>query len=199
MLYKFARIFCKALMFLMKVKITGKDKISNAGNCLICSNHISANDPPFIGSLFPYKVNYLAKVELFRNPFIAKILLSLNAIPVRRGRVDRFALKEVAARLEKGQSVVIFPEGTRRSAKVKAGIGKFALEMKKDILPIYLENSDDILGCIFGKKKFRITIGDYIRANSFSHMEANRENYHKLAEEVMEKINELQNSDQTCS
>jgi 1-acyl-sn-glycerol-3-phosphate acyltransferase len=100
----------------------------------------------------------------------------------------------VEKRLELGESIVIFPEGTRKSATVKAGTGKFALEMKKDILPIFIENSDDIKGCIFGKKILRITVGEYIRAESFQDMEHTKENYQILAKDVMKKINELKDT-----
>ncbi|MCF7919862.1 MAG: 1-acyl-sn-glycerol-3-phosphate acyltransferase [Candidatus Cloacimonetes bacterium] len=165
--------------------------MAKATNCLICANHISANDPPFIGTIIPFKVNFLAKIELFRNPLMAKILWKVKAIPIRRGRIDRRALQEVEKRLAQGESIVIFPEGTRKSNKVKAGTGKFALEMKKDILPIYIENSNDVLGCIFGKKNLRITVGDFIKSESFQDMEATKENYQLLADEVMKKINEL--------
>lgn len=191
MLYDIVVAICRILMKLMGLELRGSEKLKEAKNCLICANHISANDPPFIGSILPFKVNFLAKAELFANPLMKAVFHSVKAIPVRRGKVDRNALAEVEKRLALGESVVVFPEGTRKSAKVKAGVGKFALDMNKDILPIFIENTDDVFGCIFGKKHLIITVGEYIRAESFRDMEPNKENWKKLAQIVMEKINEL--------
>jgi len=193
-MYDLVCFICSIIMKLGGLQLKGRERLLQATNCIICANHISAFDPPFIGAIIPFKVNFLAKIELFRNPLMAKIFWKVKAIPVRRGRIDRRALKEVEKRLELGESIVIFPEGTRKSAKVKAGTGKFALEMKKDILPIFIENSDDIRGCIFGKKILRITVGEYIRAESFQDMEPTKENYQILANDVMKKINELKDT-----
>jgi len=98
---------------------------------------------------------------------------------------------EVEKRLSAGESILVFPEGTRKSAKIKPGTGKFALEMQKDIQPVFIENSDDIKGCIFGKKRLKFVIGKLIKIEQFKDMELTKENFQYLSEYVMDKINEL--------
>ena len=88
---------------------------------------------------------------------------------------------------------MIFPEGTRKSTNVKSGIGKFAIEMKKDIVPIFIENSTDFWACFLGKKRLNIYIGEKIEAEGFSDLESTKENYRWLANDVMNKINGLKN------
>ena len=87
--------------------------------------------------------------------------------------------------------MLIFPEGTRKSSKAKSGIGKIALETGKDILPIYIENSDKFWSCLIGKKRLKIIFGEKIKATEFSQWEKNKDNYRKLAEMILERINRL--------
>ena len=49
----------------------GKENIPTAkGGYIIASNHVSNNDPPVVGITFKGKYTFMAKEELFRNPFI---------------------------------------------------------------------------------------------------------------------------------
>jgi len=166
------------------LKIINKQQIKNAHGCIIAANHISWFDPPFIGSVLPFSINYLAKAELFRNKIFGNLLKKLNAIPIKRGTIDRKAIEIVKEKLQSGNSVLIFPEGTRKSSKAKSGIGKIALETGKDILPIYIENSDKFWSCLIGKKGLKIIFGEKIKAAEFSQWEKNKDNYRKLAEMI---------------
>ncbi|RLC51505.1 MAG: 1-acyl-sn-glycerol-3-phosphate acyltransferase [Candidatus Cloacimonadota bacterium] len=192
MLYRFLQIF---ILFLMKIfwhlKIINKQQIQNARGCIIAANHISWFDPPFIGSILPFPINYLAKAELFHNKNFGKLLKKLHAIPIKRGTIDRKAIELVKEKLLAKESVLIFPEGTRKSSKAKSGIGKIALETEKDILPIYIENSDKFWQCLIGKKRLKIIFGEKIKVPEFSHLEKTKENYRKLAETILERINKL--------
>lgn len=174
-------------------RVVNKENLEKINNCLIAANHISANDPPFIGSIIPLEINYLAKAELFKSKFAATFLEYVNAIPVRRGTVDRKAINRVEKKLAKGQSVMIFPEGTRKSVKVKPGIGKLALETKKNILPILIKNSDDFWNCFLRKKHMDIIIGEPIDIQPFIKEKSVKQDYRDLAELVMKRIKELDN------
>ncbi|MDO9577995.1 MAG: lysophospholipid acyltransferase family protein [Candidatus Cloacimonadales bacterium] len=182
------RLFMKVFW---RLKIYHKERLENIGNCIIAANHISAYDPPFIGSIIPAEIHYLAKSELFRNKLFGAFLLYVNCIPIKRGSIDKAAITLVKMVLRKGHSILIFPEGTRKSTNVKSGIGKFAIEMKKDICPIYIENSTRFWQCFLGKKRLKIVIGERIKTESFAEMESIKDNYRQLANEVMNKINGL--------
>ena len=175
------------------LKIINKERLNSVQNCIIASNHVAAVDPFFIGSIIPVEIYYLAKIELFRNKVVGSILKFLNAIPVKRGMIDKAAIRFVTRVLNKGHSILIFPEGTRKSASVKSGVGKFAMQLKKDILPIYIKNSPFFWKCFLRKEKLKIVIGEKIKAESFSNLDETKENYRSLAEHVLKKINELSN------
>ena len=149
-----------------RLEIINSDRLDQIGNCIIAANHISAFDPPFIGSIIPTEIHYLAKSELFKNKIFGTFLKYLNCIPIKRGKIDKAAITMVKLVLRKGHSILIFPEGTRKSNKVKSGIGKFAIEARKDICPILVENSTEFWKCFLGKKRLRIIIGEKIKADT---------------------------------
>jgi hypothetical protein len=60
--------------------------------------------------------------------------------------------------------------------------------MKKDICPILIENSTDFWSCFLGKKRLRIIIGKRIKTETFAALESTKDNYRKLAQDVMDKI-----------
>lgn len=194
---KIYSFICITLYFFMRVvwrlEIIHKERLESIENCIIAANHISAFDPLFIGAIIPGEIYYLAKAELFKNKLLEKLLKHVNVIPVKRGRIDKGAIRVVNEVLQKGHSIMIFPEGTRKAISVKAGIGKFALQLQKDIRPIFIKNSTDFWKCFSGKRRLQIIIAEKIKAESFSQLEDTKENYRNLASNVMKKILELEN------
>jgi len=187
--YLFLTTIIRAYMRVFwKLKIINEERLNNFSDCILAANHISAFDPPFIGSIIPTEIHYIAKAELFKNKLFGAFLRSVNAFPVKRGRIDRSAITMVKLILRKGHSLLIFPEGTRKSNKVKYGIGKFAIEAKKDICPIFIHNSDNFSKCFLGKERLKIVIGERIKASSFSEMDSTKENFKILADQVMKKV-----------
>jgi len=184
--HNFTKIF-------MGLEIVNEQRLANAENCIIVANHISIFDPPFIGSIIPLEIHYLAKSEIFKNKLMDKFFRSINAIPVKRGRIDKYAITTVQELLSSGRSLLIFPEGTRNGGKAKAGVGKFAIQMKVDILPIYIENSNKFLKCLIRKKHLRIIVGEKYKYEEYSHLEEKKENYRELANIVYKKILDLKN------
>jgi 1-acyl-sn-glycerol-3-phosphate acyltransferase len=174
-------------------KIINRQQIKKANNCIIASNHISWFDPPFVGSIFYKEIGILAKSELFTNKVFGKIIRYFNAIPIKRGRIDRVALNRVKQLLDNGGSVLLFPEGTRKSSSAKPGIGKIALETGKNVLPVYIQNSDDLFSCLFRKKRLKIILGELIQTKEFMNEEITKDSYRKFAEMVLNRINELRN------
>src|SRR5699024_6047797 len=82
---------------------------------------------------------FMAKGELFEKPFLRKLLLGIHAFPVKRGMKDRNALRKGLDILESGETLGLFPEGTRsktgKLGEPLAGAGFFALRSKATIVP----------------------------------------------------------------
>ena len=172
-------------------KIENKKYLQNEDTTIIAANHISWFDPPFIGSITPYEIAYLAKAELFKKPILSFIIKQLNAIPIVRNMADIKGMNNIKKTIEDGKALLMFPQGTRYGKNIKPGIGMFAMQMKKDIIPIYLENTDKPIQCLFFIKRTKIVVGKPIKYTEFKDWEQNKENYQKLSNLVYEKIMEL--------
>ena len=188
--------FCTSIVrFKMKYffgyELINEENMLDAKSILLAANHISWFDPPFIGSVIPFEISFLAKAELFKNKLFGKIISNLNAVPVVRKATDMKAIANAIKMLDSGRSLLLFPEGTRRGKGIKPGIGMFAIKTKRDILPIYIENSDKVWSCLFSKRKIKIVFGERIKYEYLSEWEAKKENFQKLADYTYQKIMEL--------
>ena len=117
-----------------------------AGGVLLASNHRSFLDPFVIGCCVRRPIYFVAKQELFENRFAGWLLNCLGAFPVRRGESDEQSMATALALLERGEAVVIFPEGTRhRSGPLhppKRGVGRLALESGAPVVPIAVTGTE---------------------------------------------------------
>jgi 1-acyl-sn-glycerol-3-phosphate acyltransferase len=78
------------------------------------SNHVSWFDVLALAAELP-RYNFVAKAEIFRVPVFGRGAKAVGTIPIQReNRKAAFAAYEEAARrIRNGDSVVVFPEGTR--------------------------------------------------------------------------------------
>lgn len=119
------------------VKTEGLENIPE-GAFVIASNHRSYADPPLLAICAGVsKYSFVAKEELFRNPFFGWLIRKLGAFPVSRGKGDMSVINDSVERLKEGRRLVIFPEGTRsRDGKVGRGKTGAALIAAKSGMPV---------------------------------------------------------------
>jgi glycerol-3-phosphate dehydrogenase (NAD(P)+) len=116
------------------------------GGVILASNHRSFLDPFAIGCCLGRPIYFVAKQELFKNPLLGWVLNCLGAFPIRRGASDEESVATSLALLERGEAVVIFPEGTRirtgSLAPPKRGVGRLALQSGSPVVPIAVTGSE---------------------------------------------------------
>ncbi|MEC5422447.1 lysophospholipid acyltransferase family protein [Virgibacillus sp. C22-A2] len=139
-LYKIAKNLVAIIFYpLYRIRVYGKENIPKQGPVIICSNHISNLDPPVVGITSPRDIHFMAKGELFEKRFMGKLLVGIQAFPVKRGMRDRNALRKGLEILEKNETLGLFPEGTRSKTgelgDPLAGAGFFALRSNALIVP----------------------------------------------------------------
>lgn len=131
-----------------RMRRIGMEHIPADGPLIIAANHRSFMDPWVIGMMLRRPIYYVAKTELFRRPVVAWLLSSLGAFPVDRGQGDRDAMDAARRILERGDVVVIFPEGTRTRpgplGAPKRGVGRLALETGAPVVPVALIGTEAI-------------------------------------------------------
>jgi glycerol-3-phosphate dehydrogenase (NAD(P)+) len=142
----------------------GREHLPESGPMILASNHRSFLDPFVIGTVARRPIYYVAKKELFANRLVAWLLNSLGAFPVDRGASDTEMLKTAEAILERGDALLMFPEGTRirpgALGKPKRGTGRLVLESGAPVVPVAVIGSEAVRnGWRFRPQKVRIRIG----------------------------------------
>ena len=135
-----------------------------SGPAIFCSNHRSFLDPFVIGTIARRPIYYVAKEELFSHRIVGWLLNSLGAFPVVRGAADQDMLATAKAILERGDSVLIFAEGTRvrpgALGRPKRGVGRLALETGAPVVPVAVIGTETVRkGWRIRPHKVRIRIG----------------------------------------
>ena len=146
----------------------GREHIPQDGPVIFAANHRSFLDPFVIATLARRPIYFVAKKELFANRLQAWILNSLGAFPIDRGAADEDSMTTARAILERGDGVLIFPEGTRvrpgSLGRPKRGVGRLALETGAPVVPVAVMGTETIRrGWRIRPHKVRIRAGRPLR------------------------------------
>ncbi len=148
----------------LRLEGIGGEDMPRRGPLLLAANHRSFLDPFVIGALMKRPDYNVAKRELFQRRWQARLLGALGAFPIDRGRGDQEAMATAKAILERGDCVVIFPEGTRvRRGTLGAprrGVGRLALETGATVMPVAVIGTDRVRdGWRLRPQKVRVRFG----------------------------------------
>lgn len=186
------RVFLKIFW---RYKRIGTEHIPKNGGVIIASNHAAYVDPPFIGSVCPRELSYLAKAELFSHPLFGWLIRKYNAIPIARGAFDRRAITQAIRLLKEGRALLLFPEGTRSREgnflEPKLGVGMIACEAGVPIVPTYISNSSDLLDCFLKGRRLVIGFDIPIEKDWLARVPKNKEGYKIIGQEIMNRIGRL--------
>ncbi len=144
--------WARLLLFLagIRLAVSGSKKLRGRGALVIVANHASYSDALVLAAALDRDFVFLAKKELLANPFVEPVLRKLGHLTVDRDDPNRAgAGRDLREKLEKGISVLIFPEGTFSAA---TGIRPFALgafraavASGKPVCPVALKGTRSIL------------------------------------------------------
>ncbi|HEC44286.1 MAG TPA: 1-acyl-sn-glycerol-3-phosphate acyltransferase [Bacteroides sp.] len=161
---------------LWRVRVSGRNKIPWRRPCILVANHQSMVDILVLFLLFrPFK--WISKKENFSIPIIGWHMRISGHIELERGRNYSLVklMEKASDNIRKGNSLMIFPEGTRypgeKLGPFKDGAFRMALEGKVDIIPIVIEGTAKALpkkGAILtGFTKINVKVLDPIPYSSF--------------------------------
>lgn len=165
---------------LWKIKIIGREKIDPRQVYVMVSNHQSGAD---IIVLFLLKTHFkwVAKKSLFAFPFIGWNMWLNRYISVERGKASSMKqmMTDASRTLHQGNSVMIFPEGTRskdgRLQSFKSGAFHLALKNEVPILPIVISGTSKAIRkggfLINNNQDIRATVLDPVPYNAFKDLD----------------------------
>jgi 1-acyl-sn-glycerol-3-phosphate acyltransferase len=159
------------------ISIEGREKIRRGETYVMVANHLSLIDILVLFRLFTH-YKWVSKIENFRVPFIGWNISLNRYIKLRRGNKASVVkmIKACHETLDEGNSIMMFPEGTRsptgRMRSFKTGAFEIAKEARVPILPIVIEGSANALpkrGFVLqGRHPIQVTVLDPIAYESFA-------------------------------
>ena len=177
-------------------EIVGAEHIPSSPPYMVVTNHLSAFDIPLLSSVFPHAIRALAAIEHRSNPLYAPILAASGAIWVRRGEVDRHALRESLAVLERGEVLGVAPEGTRADEshalqEGKAGAAYVATRADALIVPVGIAGTEKIKHSLvrLRRPRVQVAIGEPFRLPESGRVRS--EELRTYTDLIMQRIAEL--------
>jgi 1-acyl-sn-glycerol-3-phosphate acyltransferase len=144
-----------------------------------------------VAALRYQKVHFMAKKELFKIPLLSSLIRAIGAFPVDRRGASVSAIKTAITLVKDGNSVGVFPQGTRRphvdprSTEVKSGVGMIAYRAGCDVLPIYLKTKKNKTGLF---RRTQCIIGDPIAWAELGFTEGGSDEYDVAAGRIFDRI-----------
>jgi 1-acyl-sn-glycerol-3-phosphate acyltransferase len=162
---------------LWQVRVKGRRKIPWKRPCVLVSNHQSMLDILVLYHLFvPYK--WISKKENFRIPIIGWLMRLNGYLEIDRGKKDSTLrlMQHTGEMIRRGNSVMMFPEGTRYPGgslgPFRDGAFRMALDNQADIIPIVLEGTARALpkkgAVLTGFTRIRVRVLEAVPYESFA-------------------------------
>ena len=132
-----------------KVKVEGRENIPRDRNVVFMPNHVSHFDGFLLEAYFPKAPIVIGDEKLFYNKNLNIFWRMMNVFPVRKGTKSTDIVEYSIARINKGDSMLWFPEGQRhKNPSVnncnsgKKGSGMFAHGIDAPIIPVFIQGSE---------------------------------------------------------
>jgi 1-acyl-sn-glycerol-3-phosphate acyltransferase len=183
-----------ALCPFWRVEIEGAERLRDGGPYLVCSNHQSMMDVLALMALRG-DFKWVSGVRFFKIPMLATYMRATGYIAADLANPfsAKAVLEECGRCLASGESVGLFPEGTRsatgRLGNFKPGAFRVAVEHDVPVLPVAIDGTREILpkgGWMFAGSPFRtvrVKVLPPVRAT-----DVGAESAHALGEAVRGRI-----------
>lgn len=136
-------------VFFRRIEVRGREHIPQSAGILLVSNHVNAFvDGILLLTILDFPLRLTAKATLNKNPVFRFLLDSMSAILLRRAEDgeqpggNAQALEEVDRSLQRGERVLLFPEGFSHSEGTlrpfKKGAARIALHAASHSKPFFV-------------------------------------------------------------
>jgi 1-acyl-sn-glycerol-3-phosphate acyltransferase len=133
----------------LRVRVTGRHNVPQSGAFILAPIHRSAVDIPLASLAVHRRVRFMGKDSLWSKRPVAAVLSALGGFPVTRGSADLEALKRCIGVLERGEPLVMFPEGTRQTGALVHplfdGPAYVALKTGVPVVPVGIGGSERVM------------------------------------------------------
>lgn len=144
-----ARLFC--ILTFVRVKVTGRENISNKKGYVFVANHQGAYDIFAIFGYLDHPFKWMMKASLIKIPLVGYSCKRAGHVFVDNSSAKAVVrtMDEARKRVEQGKSLCIFPEGSRtldgHLQPFKTGAYKLAVRYSLPVVPLTINGSYEVL------------------------------------------------------
>jgi 1-acyl-sn-glycerol-3-phosphate acyltransferase len=110
----FRSLVCWFTQAFTRMHIDGREHLPRSGAYVLAPVHRSYVDTPIVACVTRRRIRFMGKKEMWKYPALGWLFSALGAFPVDRGTADREALSRCITVLDRGEPLVLFPEGERK-------------------------------------------------------------------------------------
>ena len=181
------------LQLLARLEVEGLEHIPVQGPYLLVTNHLHWLDAPVVMAVYPHRARVFAAEKWESNWILGPLFRSLDAIFVRRGEVDRKALRQALAVLEGGGVLGLAPEGTRSKTgamqRGRSGAAYMAYRTRVKVVPVVAWGQKKVFPSLWRLRRARVRV---VFAPPFEpppvEGKASAAQVHAFAEEIMFRL-----------
>jgi len=156
------RILAFLFWIFTRIEVRGLENLPAAGGLIMCPNHLSRFDTPFVFICLPTRhFTGFAGHNYRHNWFFRWILTNVDMIWVRRGAITPSTIKAALEALQAGRWLGVAPEGTRSPTgalqKGRTGAAFLAAESGAPILPIAISGTEKLGHNMLRLRRTRLT------------------------------------------
>lgn len=170
--------------------------IPKEGPLILVFNHVNFLEVPLLYlRLKPRKIHYLAKSETWNNPFMGWMADNWQSVSVKRGMNPLDGFRSAGEFLEKGEILLISPEGSRSEdgilRKGRDGTAIIALQNDALIIPVGHTGAEKIRTNLrhFKRTSVKYRVGKPFKLNGNHHPE--KEQRQQLTDAIMHELARL--------
>ena len=185
-----------------KIQVEGYENIESAEKPVIfISNHLSNADGLVLNKVLEKEdATFVSGVKLSNNSFTRLGVLAVKTTPIVPNSPDKDGIKKIVGILKSGNSIVVFPEGTRSRngsmIQAKSGILLLQRLSKATVIPIGLSGTEMLMPINdenMGKEKFHqavvtVKIGEPIQVPNKEKEETKKEYEERVLNQLMISI-----------
>jgi 1-acyl-sn-glycerol-3-phosphate acyltransferase len=138
-------IFGALIGVLAPLRVYGVERVPRHGPLVLCCNHFSWLDPWALGVAIPRTVYYVAKQEAHDTPVMGWFIRLFGTAAIRRGESDREAVRVMREIVRSGETLGMFPEGTRQKQEpgpVLPGAAMVAIQEEVPVICAAIEGTE---------------------------------------------------------
>lgn len=170
--------------------IEGRENIPKGKNVVLMGNHQCILDPLTLALCTPDReIHFMGKKELFENRAFGWVLRKVHAFPVDRGNIDMGAVRTAMNVLKDGDTLGIFPEGTRSRTghmlPLLGGASMIALKSGCDVVPVYID------GRYKPFRRMRVIVGQPVQMDDLRAGRMGRESIDALTARIEASFGQL--------